>query len=84
MACPGGCLGGGGQPVPTNKEIREKRAKAIYQEDECKTIKWCQKERTGFPKIYLKGVFLFRRQFFNLLHNMYFQYGKETIKKLLT
>jgi hypothetical protein len=23
MACPGGCLGGGGQPIPTSKEIRE-------------------------------------------------------------
>jgi NADP-reducing hydrogenase subunit HndD len=26
MACPGGCLGGGGQPIPTNDEIRKKRA----------------------------------------------------------
>lgn len=34
MACPGGCLGGGGQPIPTNKEIRAKRAQAIYDEDE--------------------------------------------------
>lgn len=33
MACPGGCLGGGGQPIPTNMEIRMKRNKAIYQED---------------------------------------------------
>ena len=33
MACPGGCLGGGGQPIPTNKEIRAKRTEAIYQED---------------------------------------------------
>ncbi|MFZ5939669.1 MAG: NADH-dependent [FeFe] hydrogenase, group A6 [Bacteroidota bacterium] len=33
MACPGGCLGGGGQPIPTNKEIRKKRAEAIYSED---------------------------------------------------
>lgn len=33
MACPGGCLGGGGQPIPTSKDIREKRAKAIYDED---------------------------------------------------
>ncbi|MFW5645143.1 MAG: [Fe-Fe] hydrogenase large subunit C-terminal domain-containing protein, partial [Bacteroidota bacterium] len=33
MACPGGCLGGGGQPIPTNAEIRDKRAKAIYEED---------------------------------------------------
>lgn len=34
MACPGGCLGGGGQPIPTNPEIRKKRAEAIYAEDE--------------------------------------------------
>ncbi|NJO54921.1 MAG: 2Fe-2S iron-sulfur cluster binding domain-containing protein [Bacteroidales bacterium] len=33
MACPGGCLGGGGQPIPTNAEIRSARAKAIYAED---------------------------------------------------
>lgn len=33
MACPGGCLGGGGQPIPTNLEIRMKRAQAIYEED---------------------------------------------------
>lgn len=34
MACPGGCLGGGGQPIPTNPEIRQKRMEAIYAEDE--------------------------------------------------
>ena len=33
MACPGGCLGGGGQPMPTSAEIRQKRAEAIYAED---------------------------------------------------
>jgi NADH-quinone oxidoreductase subunit G/[NiFe] hydrogenase diaphorase moiety small subunit/NADP-reducing hydrogenase subunit HndD len=33
MACPGGCLGGGGQPIPTNREIRSKRKAAIYEED---------------------------------------------------
>ena len=33
MACPGGCLGGGGQPIPTSPEIRKKRAEAIYAED---------------------------------------------------
>jgi iron-only hydrogenase group A len=34
MACPGGCLGGGGQPIPTSLAIRTKRMKAIYAEDE--------------------------------------------------
>lgn len=33
MACPGGCLGGGGQPIPTSLEIRKKRMEAIYAED---------------------------------------------------
>ena len=39
MACPGGCLGGGGQPIPTNLEIRKKRAAAIYAEDLGKPIR---------------------------------------------
>ncbi len=34
MACPGGCIGGGGQPIPTSPEIRALRAKAIYEEEE--------------------------------------------------
>lgn len=34
MACPGGCLGGGGQPLPTTPAIREARARALYGEDE--------------------------------------------------
>jgi NADH-quinone oxidoreductase subunit G/[NiFe] hydrogenase diaphorase moiety small subunit len=33
MGCPGGCLGGGGQPIPTSPEIRAARARAIYAED---------------------------------------------------
>ncbi len=39
MACPGGCLGGGGQPIPTTPEIRQKRAQAIYSEDESLEIR---------------------------------------------
>ena len=33
MACPGGCIGGGGQPRPTTNEIRKKRMEAIYRQD---------------------------------------------------
>jgi iron-only hydrogenase group A len=33
MGCPGGCIGGGGQPIPTTPEIRAARARAIYSED---------------------------------------------------
>lgn len=39
MGCPGGCIGGGGQPIPTNLAIRQKRMKAIYSEDEHMTLR---------------------------------------------
>jgi NADH-quinone oxidoreductase subunit G/[NiFe] hydrogenase diaphorase moiety small subunit/NADP-reducing hydrogenase subunit HndD len=39
MGCPGGCIGGGGQPIPTNAEIRAKRTQAIYEEDMGKPIR---------------------------------------------
>jgi len=33
MACPGGCISGGGQPRPTTQAVREARMRAIYAED---------------------------------------------------
>lgn len=33
MACPGGCIGGGGQPIGTTNEIRRKRIQALYELD---------------------------------------------------
>ena len=30
MACPGGCSGGGGQPIPSNRKIIGERIKALY------------------------------------------------------
>ena len=39
MACPGGCIGGGGQPVPTSLDIRQKRVDAIYAEDRAYEIR---------------------------------------------
>jgi len=40
MACPGGCIGGGGQPLHHgNSEIIMKRMEAIYREDKNKPIR---------------------------------------------
>ena len=45
MACPGGCIGGGGQPYPTggrhvlDPEINRMRASALYRIDEAKTVR---------------------------------------------
>jgi len=39
MACPGGCIGGGGQPKAASDEVIERRMKAIYEIDENKTLR---------------------------------------------
>lgn len=40
MACPGGCIGGGGQPFHRGRmEVLRKRAAALYQEDAGKTLR---------------------------------------------
>ena len=39
MTCPGGCIGGGGQPRMTDDSVRLKRISAIYAEDEGKTLR---------------------------------------------
>ena len=39
MGCPGGCIGGGGQPIPTSPAIREARARAIYEEDRAYAVR---------------------------------------------
>jgi len=45
MACPGGCIGGGGQPYPQNghsvldPELLKLRASALYSIDEAKTLR---------------------------------------------
>ena len=39
MCCPGGCIGGGGSPIPTNTDIRLKRIDATYTEDKGMTLR---------------------------------------------
>jgi len=39
MCCPGGCIGGGGQPRLTTDDVRKARIKAIYKEDEGKQLR---------------------------------------------
>jgi len=51
MACPGGCIGGGGQPLPQDKRIRTKRAQALYDIDEQK------KTRTAYDNPDLQKIY---------------------------
>lgn len=56
MACPGGCVAGGGQPIISSKDkefmdIRKERAKAIYEEDKSLPI------RKSHKNPYIKQIY---------------------------
>jgi NADH-quinone oxidoreductase subunit G/[NiFe] hydrogenase diaphorase moiety small subunit/NADP-reducing hydrogenase subunit HndD len=73
MACPGGCLGGGGQPIPTTPEIRQKRVEAIYAEDASMEIR---KSHENPEVIQLYKEFLgepYGHLSHKLLHTEYFE-----------
>ncbi|WP_177564416.1 NADH-dependent [FeFe] hydrogenase, group A6 [uncultured Phascolarctobacterium sp.] len=39
MACPGGCIGGGGQPIPVNAEIRKARRDGLFDCDSANELR---------------------------------------------
>ena len=43
MACSGGCVNGGGQPIPARKEDIKARTRAIYDVDDKESIKFAHK-----------------------------------------
>jgi iron-only hydrogenase group A len=43
MVCPGGCIGGGGQPVPNTKEMRDIRARGLFKIDQDKNLRLAHK-----------------------------------------
>jgi len=57
MGCPGGCIGGGGQPyagsssIPLDENVLKKRAEALYGLDRNKTIRRCH-ENPNIQKLY--------------------------------
>jgi len=51
MACRGGCIAGGGQPVGTTDEVRAKRTAGIYSDDEKSVIR-CSHDNPSIKKIY--------------------------------
>jgi len=75
MACPGGCIGGGGQPVPTNAEVRAQRAAALYTIDQSKMIRTAH----GNPEIddLFKTFFADEETLHKICHTKYFKKEKE-------
>lgn len=67
MACPGGCIGGGGQPIPSSMEIVAKRISGIYKEDKLgklrtahdnkgavEVINWVKQEKLSHKVLHTK------------------------------
>ena len=58
MACPGGCVGGGGQPYGSSIADRARRGESLYKEDkDCEEHKplplpspWLHQNRNHYPK----------------------------------
>jgi len=81
MACPGGCIGGGGQPLHHgNSSILIARQKAIYQEDKNKPIRKSH-ENPSILKLYEEflGKPLGEKSH-HLLHTIYFDKSKKPIE----
>ncbi|MDR2009830.1 MAG: [FeFe] hydrogenase, group A [Bacteroidales bacterium] len=78
MACPGGCIGGGGQPLHHgNSEILKARAAALYKEDAEKPIR---KSHENLEIIQLYKDFLgqpMSEKAHHLLHTEYFDKKKK-------
>lgn len=51
MACPGGCVGGGGQPYGVTDEYRVKRAAGLYKDDKNREI------RVSYNNPYIKKLY---------------------------
>jgi NADP-reducing hydrogenase subunit HndD len=82
MACPGGCIGGGGQPLHHgNSDIIKARAAALYREDKQKPIRKSH-ENPFIIKLYKE--FLGKpnsEKAHHLLHTHYFNRKKKVIVK---
>ncbi|MBL8027704.1 MAG: iron hydrogenase small subunit [Fibrobacteres bacterium] len=71
MACPGGCVGGGGQPYGVTDEFRLKRAEGIYVDDKKQEFR-CSHENPHVKALY--GEFLGKplsHKSHELLHTKY-------------
>jgi iron-only hydrogenase group A len=81
MCCPGGCIGGGGQPIPTDTAIRQKRIDGTYTADERLAIRKSH-ENPAITAIYKEflGQPLGHKSH-ELLHTKYTPRGRYRIRK---
>ncbi|NTW76162.1 MAG: hypothetical protein HGB34_04710 [Candidatus Moranbacteria bacterium] len=80
MTCPGGCIGGGGQPIPTSAEIVKKRSAGLYSIDKKGSLRVAHRSKP------VQAVY---REFFNIeatrkkiLHTKYAGRKKTEVESL--
>lgn len=80
MACPGGCVGGGGQPLPTNKHVVRERAKSLYTIDAGKPMRRAH-ENPAVKKVY-KEFFTSEAMRKRVLHTHFAPRQRSEIREL--
>lgn len=76
MGCPGGCITGGGQPRSDDPDVRIKRLKGLYSEDEGKTLRKSH-ENPYITKIYKEYLeYPNSHKAHELLHTHYVKRGR--------
>ncbi|HWS30684.1 MAG TPA: NADH-dependent [FeFe] hydrogenase, group A6 [Clostridia bacterium] len=76
MGCPGGCIMGGGQPRSADPNVREKRLRGLYSEDEAKVLR--KSHENPFVASLYKDYLLYpnSHKAHELLHTHYVRRGK--------
>lgn len=76
MACPGGCVGGGGQPRNVSDEVRNLRSKGLYSDDEHSKYRNCH-ENPLVKKLYEEFLGEPGGETSELLMHLYYRHRKE-------
>jgi NADH-quinone oxidoreductase subunit G/NADP-reducing hydrogenase subunit HndD len=77
MACPGGCIGGGGQPIQSTTDIKKLRMDALYDIDQTQSIRKSHEnpDVTALYKNYLEAPLSHKAH--KLLHTSYKKIEKQ-------
>jgi NADH-quinone oxidoreductase subunit G/NADP-reducing hydrogenase subunit HndD len=81
MACPGGCIGGGGQPLPVSDVIRLARANGLYEIDDKMEIRRAH-ENPIVKKIYSKFLDKNKHLAHSILHTSYHKQKRGKVTKI--
>ena len=80
MACPGGCIAGGGQPLPVDNEIRKARTNGLYKAD--RSNKRRESHKNPGIEILYKGFLADEKNRKKVCHTHFESRKKGKVKKI--